>query len=124
MNKLILIAFTITLVCSCSRENSLKKYSMKIYKYRISHYVFNKSPGTLKKDTVRYILEAKNDTIAFAKGFEIWAKDAKNELSLSMKDSSTMRTRFIIRDPKGRNLEKKLPRKIVDSIMRMAFTLY
>jgi len=110
----------ILIVClvllSCNKSASLKNYSVAIYKYRISNYKFGKSPGTLEQDSVLFTIRAKNDTSAYIKGFKIWYKDFQKQMSISLKDSSTMRSRFIIKDRSGNDLEKKLSHKILDSI--------
>jgi len=112
------VLFVCLVLFACSKPKSLAKYSVTIYRYRISKFVLFKSPGSLEKDTLRYVIKEKDDTTAFIKGFKIWYEDFREQLTKSMKDSSTMRSRVVIKDPFGSDLEKKIPRKIIDSIER------
>jgi len=113
MKRILIICL---MLLSCNKSTPLKKYSATIYKYRISNYKFGKSPGTVEQDSILFTIKAKNDTIAYIKGFNIWYKDFQNQMRISLKDSSTMRSRFIIKDSFGNNLEKELPKRMLDSL--------
>jgi hypothetical protein len=117
MKKVLFICF---ILIGCNKPTTVTKYSMVIFKYRIGKYIPGKPQGSLEQDSMVYAIKANNDTAAYVKGFGIWFNDFGKELNISLKDSSTMRSKYIIKDHSGNDLEKKLPQKILDSV-KMSF---